>query len=87
MPPHLKAQEEIERMGMPGLLGVLSEEGLDAVRKVLWDATGHRREYDPLAWRNRTTEGQKRIEWEMTVRIEKILCTVQDREDPLHGAS
>ena len=32
----------------------------------------------PPAWRNRATEQQKRIGWEMAVRIEKILCTVLD---------
>lgn len=37
-PPHLKALEEIEREGIPGLVEVLREEGLDAVRYVLWDA-------------------------------------------------
>jgi hypothetical protein len=39
-PPHLQALEEIEREGLLGLMEVLSEEGLDAVRYVLWDATG-----------------------------------------------
>jgi hypothetical protein len=57
---------------------VLREEGLDAVRYVLWEATGWYRDYRPLAWRNRTTEEQKRTSWEMAVRIEKILCTVLD---------
>jgi hypothetical protein len=27
-------------------------------------------------WRNRTTEEQERIGWELTVRMEKILCMV-----------
>ncbi len=75
-PPHLKALEEIEREGIPGLVEVLREEGTDAVRYVLWDATGWHRDYSPPAWRNRSTEEQKRIGWEMAVRIEKILCTV-----------
>ncbi len=77
-PPHLKAPEEIEREGIPGLLEVLREEGVDAVRYVLWDATGWHRDYSPPAWRNRATEEQKRKGWEMAVRIEKILCTVLD---------
>jgi hypothetical protein len=38
---------------------VLREEGTDGVRYVLWDATGHRKEYGPPAWRNRATEEQK----------------------------
>jgi hypothetical protein len=59
-----------------GLVEVLREEGIDAVRYVLWDATGWHRDYSPLAWRIRATEEQKRIGWEMAVRIEKILCTV-----------
>ena len=75
-PPHLKALEEIEREGVSGLVEVLREEGIDAVRYVLWDATGWHRDYSPPAWRNRATEEQKRIGWEMAVRIEKILCTV-----------
>ncbi len=75
-PPHLKALEEIEEEGVPGLVEVLREEGVEAVRHVLWDATGWHRDYSPPAWRNRATEEQKRIGWEMGVRIEKILCTV-----------
>ena len=55
---------------------VLREEGLDAARHVLWDATGWQRDYSPPAWRSRATEEQKRVGWEMAVRIEKILCTV-----------
>lgn len=39
-PPHLKALEEIESNGVPGLVEVLREEGVDAVRYILWDATG-----------------------------------------------
>ncbi len=34
-PSHLKALEEIERNGVPGLVEVLQEEGVDAVRYVL----------------------------------------------------
>ena len=76
--PHLKALEEIEKTGIPGLMEVLREEGLYAVRYVLWDATGWHREYSPPAWRNRATAEQKRKSWEMAVRIEKILCVVLD---------
>ena len=71
----LKALKEIEREGT-GLVEILREEGLDAVRYSLWDTTGWHRDYSPPAWRNRATEEQKKIGWEMTVRIEKILCTV-----------
>ena len=39
--PHLKALGEIEETGVPGLVEVLREEGIDAVRDVLWDATGY----------------------------------------------
>ena len=39
-PLHLKDLEEIEKTGILGLVEVLREEGLDAVRYVLWDATG-----------------------------------------------
>ena len=73
----LKTWEEIEKLAIPGLVEVLREEGLDAVRHVLWDATGWHRDYSPPAsWGNQATEEQKRIGWEMAVRIEKILCTV-----------
>ena len=74
--PHLKALGEIEETDVPGLVEVLREEGIDAVRDVLWDATGLYRDYSPSAWRTRASEEQKRIEWEMAGRIEKILCTV-----------
>ena len=41
-PPHLKTLEEIEAEGISGLVEVLREEGLDAVRYVLWDTTNAR---------------------------------------------
>ncbi len=75
-PPHLQSLEEIERDGIPGLVEVLREEGLDGVRYALWDATGWHRDYSPAAWRNRATKEQRRIGWEMAVRIEKIIATV-----------
>ena len=38
-PQHLKALEEIEKTSIFGLVEALREEGIDAVRYVLWDAT------------------------------------------------
>jgi hypothetical protein len=55
---------------------VLREEGLDAVRHVLWDATGWHCDYSHPIWHNRATDEQKQAGWEMAVRIEKILCAV-----------
>ncbi len=49
LPPHLKTLEEMEQMAIPGLVQVLWEEGLDAVRYVLWNATGWHRDYSPPA--------------------------------------
>ncbi len=73
-PPHLKTLAEIEREGIPGLVEVLREGGTDGVRYALWNATGWHRDYSPPAWRNRATAEQKRIGWEMAVRIEKTIC-------------
>lgn len=47
--PHLQALEEVERASIPGLLEVLREEGIDAVRYALWGATGWHRDYSPPA--------------------------------------
>jgi hypothetical protein len=55
---------------------VLREEGIDEVRYALWNVSGWHRDYSPLVWRNRATEEQKRIGWEMAVRIERIIATV-----------
>jgi len=73
---HLKSLEEIERDCIPGLVEVLREEGVESARYAMWDMTGWHRDYDPCVWRSRATEEQKRIGWEMWVRMEKILCTV-----------
>ncbi len=75
---HLKTLEEIEKTAIPGLIEVLREEGIDAVRHVLWDTTGRYRDYSPPVWVDRATKEQKRIGWEMAVRIEKIIATVLD---------
>lgn len=77
-PPHLRVLEEIEEAGIPGLLEVLRDEGIDGVRCALWDTRGWHRDYSPPAWRNRATAEQKRVGWEMAVRIEKIVATVLD---------
>ena len=75
-PTHLKALEEIEREGIPGLVEVLREEGLDTVRHTLRDTIGWYEDYEPSGERSTASEEQKRTRWEMQVRIEKILCTV-----------
>lgn len=47
-PGCLKVLEEIEREGLPGLVEVLRESGVDAVRYLLWEATGwHRKDGSP----------------------------------------
>ena len=79
--PHLRTLEEIERECIPGLVRVLREEGLEAVRYFLWDMTGWHANYDPCIWRHRATEEQKRVGWEMWVRMDKIMCAVL-REAP-----
>lgn len=38
--------------------------------------TAWHRDYYPCVWRKRATEEQKRIVWEMWVRMEKILAMV-----------
>jgi hypothetical protein len=50
-PPYLKTLKEIEKAGIlrRGLVAVLREEGLEAVRYALWDATGWHRDYSPPA--------------------------------------
>ena len=74
--PHLRTLDEIERTCVPGLLEVLRTEGIEGVRYALWDMTGWHRDYDPCVWRSRATEEQKRVGWEMWVRMEKILASV-----------
>ena len=74
--PHRKTLEEIERTALPGLLKVLRTEGIDGVRYALWDMTGWHRDYSPAAWRSRATDEQKRIGWEMWVRMDRIMCAV-----------
>ncbi len=76
--PQFQALKEIEQAGIPGFVGVLREEGIDGVRYALWNATGRRRDYSLPAWRSLAAEAQKRICWELAMRIEKIVATVLD---------
>jgi hypothetical protein len=57
---------------------VLRQEGLEAVRYLLWEATGWHQEYALVLALRRSgvTEEHKRNGWEMFVRMEKILATV-----------
>jgi hypothetical protein len=75
-PPHLEAPEEVERVCIPGLVEVLREEGLEAVRYFLWNPTGWHHNHDPVLWRNRAAEEQKREGWEMWVRMDRIMCAI-----------
>jgi hypothetical protein len=58
-PQHLKTPEDTESEGLPSLVEVLREEGLDGVRYVLWDVTGWHRDYSPPAWRNRPPRSRR----------------------------
>src|SRR5829696_8121159 len=49
--PHLRTLEELERTSIPGLVEVLREEGIDAVRYAVWGATGWHRGYSSPALR------------------------------------
>jgi hypothetical protein len=73
-PEHLEVLEEIERHGLPGLVKMLREEGLEEVRFVLWDLAGWHKDY-ALALGSGATQEQKRRGWEMFVHTEKILVT------------
>jgi hypothetical protein len=75
---HLEILQEIERDGLPGLVEVLRQEGLDAVRFILWDITGWDQDYGFLLTLRSDVpeEEEKRVGWEMFVFIEKILVTV-----------
>ncbi len=42
------------------------------------DITGWHRDYDPCIWRSRATEAQKRVGWEMWVRMEKVIALILD---------
>jgi hypothetical protein len=57
-PSHLKSLEEVEKTGIPGLVEVLRQEGIDAIRYALWDAPDCLGTTSP-AWRNRTAAEQK----------------------------
>ena len=74
-PPHLKELEEIERECIPGLVEVLREDGLVAVRYVLWDATDWHHNYDPPV-----EEPDYRGAEE-----DRLGDGGEDREDPVHG--
>ena len=74
-PEHLEALEEIERNGLPGLVKMLREEGLEEVRFVLWDMAGWHKGLT-LALGSGATQEQKRRGWEMYARTEKILVNV-----------
>ena len=76
--PHLKTLEEIERDCIPGLVEVLRTESIEGVRYALWDMTRWHERYVPCIWRSQATEEHKQVEWEMWVRMEKIIATVLD---------
>jgi hypothetical protein len=43
LPPHLKTLDDIEKTSSPGLMEVLREESVDAVRHVKWEMTSWHR--------------------------------------------
>lgn len=74
--PKLRTLDEIERECIPGLVEILQQEGLKAVRYSLWEMTNWHWDYDPLVWKDIATEEQKREGWQMWVRMEEILHKV-----------
>ncbi len=75
--PHLRTLKEIERAGVPGLPRGGPADGEHRRRPLR--PVGHDRlapRYDPCVWRSRASDGQKRVGWEMWVRMEKIIATV-----------
>jgi hypothetical protein len=77
---HLRTLEEIERDCIPGLVNVLREEGLEAVRYILWDMTGGTAITIPASG---ATEEQERIGWEKWVRMDRIMGAVlRDAHEP-----
>jgi hypothetical protein len=75
MPEHFEVLEEIERNGLPGLVKMLCEEGLEEVRFVLWDLAGWH-ESHALVLGSEATQEQKQWGWEAFVQTEKILVKV-----------
>ncbi len=47
--PAPRVLEELDRRGMPGLVEVLREQGIDGARYALLDATGWHQDYSPTA--------------------------------------
>jgi hypothetical protein len=77
---HLRTLEEIERDCIPGLANVLREEGLEAVRYILWDMTEGTAITTPASG---ATEEQERIGWEKWVRMDRIMGAVlRDAHEP-----
>jgi len=74
-PNHLKVLTEIEQEAMPGLVEILNKEGLESVRSTLWDMAGWT-QASSFVWKTRPRKEQKRIDWELAVRIERTLATV-----------
>jgi hypothetical protein len=74
---HLRTLEDLERTSIPGLVEVLREEGIDAVRYALWDATGWHRGYSSPAWRHQATAEQ--------AGQEGLGDRREDREDHMYG--
>jgi hypothetical protein len=64
LPQHLKTLDDIEKTSIPGLVEVLREEDVDAVRHVLWEMTSWHRDYSIPAW---LEEGIRRTEGEGSV--------------------
>jgi len=75
-PKHLKALRQIEENSLTGLVELLHNEGLDAVRCVLWDIISWQCDFSLHAWKTWSAHEQKRLTWEAAVRIERILVRV-----------
>ena len=83
--PHLRTLEELERTSILGLVEVLREEGIDAVRNALWDPSGWHRGYSSPALRHQATAEQDRRGWEPAMRIEKTMATLSGGPDGFYG--
>ncbi len=58
---------------MPAIREILRQEGIEGVKYYLWEATGWHEAFDPYVLGDAASEEQKRVGWEMALRIKKII--------------
>ena len=85
----LEALDKIALNKTPVIREILRQDGFEAVKFYLWEATGWHEDFDPYVLGDDAPDEQKIMGWEMALKIKKIISKAlyeehKQQEEAIH---